>query len=225
MPFTGFGPATLSFLSDLAQNNDKSWFNDNRERYLADLVAPAVAFVEAIGPRLLRLDPSLTVEARVGGSIFRIHRDTRFSRDKRPYKEELAFRFRGGDEGGSALLMRIRPDLVGVAAGVWEFSPAQLAAFRAAVAGPSGAELATVLEGLGAAGCGYTAAALKRVPAPFPADHPRAELLKQKGLTVGRDLPLPAALGGPEFVDWAEAAFVSVEPVHRWLQSALGRLA
>ena len=225
MSFTGFGPATLSFLADLAQNNDKSWFNAHRDRYEADLVAPACAFVEAIGPRLLRLDPSLTLDARMGGSIFRIHRDTRFSKDKRPYKEELAFRFRSGGEGGSALLMRIRPDLVGVAAGVWEFSPPQLAAFRTAVAGPAGAELSTVLEGLGAAGCGYTAAALKRVPAPFPADHPRAELLKQKGLTVGRDVPLPLELGGPEFVDWAEAAFVSVEPVHRWLQSVLGGLA
>ena len=221
MTFAGFGPDTLAFLADLADNNHKAWFEGNRGRYETALKEPAIAFIEAIGPGIRGLDPNLRIDPR--SVLFRIHRDTRFSADKRPYKEELAFRFRGAGEGSSALMMRIRTQDVGVAAGIWAFTPEQIGRYRAAVGeAATGEALALALQGMGEAACGFTAAALKRVPAPFAADHPRGDLLKHKGLTVGMDHPHPPELSTSAFVDWTLSALERLAPAHHWLQSHVG---
>lgn len=223
-PFEGFSGDTLAFLAELAENNNKEWFEANRERWERALAAPARAFVRAVGPAICGWDPELVVDARVGGSIFRINRDVRFSKDKRPYKEELGFRFvPAGEEGASGLLMRIRPDFIGMAVGNWSFSPAQLARYRAGVDDPaSGAAFAEMVAGLAHNGCGFAADPLKRVPAGFAADHPRAELLKARSVIVGVDRPIPDCFGQADFAAWCLAGWERLLPVHRWLRAVLG---
>lgn len=218
--FSGFRQETLEFLADLAANNESAWFDANRSRYQEHLVEPARAFVEAIRPGLQALDPRLKADPRINGSIFRINRDTRFSADKRPYKEELGFRFPAGDvsAGASGFYLRIRPALVGLAAGVWGFPPGVMASYREAVADDArGVALSDMLDGLKLGGCRYAPDAYKRVPAPWPKEHPRGDLLRQKGLMVGVDSEPPVELTTPAFVDWCLERFASLAPVHRWL--------
>src|SRR5437773_1183143 len=86
-----FGPGLFGFLGDLAANNDRVWFQANRARYLDEVDAPMRRFVADAGGRLAELSPSYAV-----GSLFRIHRDTRFSHDKAPFKTSAAAQFRHG---------------------------------------------------------------------------------------------------------------------------------
>jgi uncharacterized protein (TIGR02453 family) len=221
-PFQGFSTDTIPFLRDLAANNERAWFDANRGRYQAALKEPAEQFVAAIAPALERLDPEVRAEPRVNGSIFRINRDTRFTKDKRPYKEELAFRFPTGskEDGNSGFFMRIRPELVGFATGVWAFPKPALARFQAAVADDAkGTALAELMDGLKVNGCAFTADAYKRVPKPWAQDHPRAELLRMKGLIGGIEHPPPASLSTPEFVDWCARQLAELEPLHAWLRA------
>lgn len=222
--FAGFNEGTLTFLRELAENNDRTWFERNRGRYESELIAPARHFVDALGPGLREMDPALRPDARVGGSIFRMNRDLRFSADKRPYKDELAFRLMpdSAEVPGSGLYMRVRPDLIGFAAGVWAFSPPLLARFRGAVAEDAlGPDLHALAAGLKVNGCRFTSDALRRVPKPWAEDHPRGDLLRLKGLIVGLDLPIPREFYSGEFVAWSLAQWERVLPVHQWLGSAL----
>jgi uncharacterized protein (TIGR02453 family) len=95
--FAGFPPATLRFLGDLAENNTKAWFDEHRADYESNWVAPAKAFVSAAGEALTDLAPRIEAQPRVNGSIFRVNRDTRFSKDKSPYKDHLDFWFWEGE--------------------------------------------------------------------------------------------------------------------------------
>jgi hypothetical protein len=103
---------TIEFLADLRRHNNKGWFDAHRDRYETAYVEPAKAFVEAAAPGLATIVPGITAEPRVLGSIFRIHRDTRFSTDKRPYKDHLDFWFWQGARktAVSGLFLRVSPD-------------------------------------------------------------------------------------------------------------------
>ncbi|MEM6991152.1 MAG: DUF2461 family protein, partial [Myxococcota bacterium] len=87
--FDGFPKQTLTFLKGLGANNDKAWFTAHRADYDNYFMEPAKHFVVALGERLAKSSPGIHAEPKVNGSIFRINRDVRFSKDKRPYKDHL----------------------------------------------------------------------------------------------------------------------------------------
>ena len=90
-----FGPELFSFLKELKAHNDREWFAANKHRYEDDLLEPALAFIEDFGLRLPDISPHLVADARrQGGSLFRIYRDTRFAKDKSPYKTMAGIYFR-----------------------------------------------------------------------------------------------------------------------------------
>ena len=90
-----FTPKMFSFLRDLADNNDREWFAANKDRYETDVREPALDFIEDFADRLLKISPNFSADPRKqGGSMFRIHRDTRFSKDKTPYKIHTGMQFR-----------------------------------------------------------------------------------------------------------------------------------
>src|SRR5210317_2244799 len=93
--FPGFPRAARRFLADLAANNDRAWFNDHKDVYKEQLVAPALDFVTVMGRKLARTAPEVVADPRSNGSgsLFRIYRDTRFSKDKTPYKTHLSMHF------------------------------------------------------------------------------------------------------------------------------------
>jgi len=106
-----FTPALFTFLSELRLHNDRDWFERNRERYLGDVRDPMLRFIADFAPVLKRIAPRLVADPRpTGGSLFRLHRDTRFSSDKTPYKTNVAAHFRheaGRDVHGPAYYLSL----------------------------------------------------------------------------------------------------------------------
>jgi len=221
-PFTGFGPPTLRFLAGLEEHNEKAWFEAHRADYEAHYVAPGKAFVAALGPRLAALSPTVRFEPRVNGSLFRINRDVRFSRDKTPYKPHLDLWFWEGERKGwdaPGFFFRLAPRQLLLGVGMHAFQPPRLAAFREAVLDPErGAALEAVLAQIEAAGP-YTVGGPRRrtVPRGLPADHPRAALLLAEGLVVTLEQSPPPEAGSEALVDWCFAHYERMAPLHRWL--------
>jgi uncharacterized protein (TIGR02453 family) len=219
--FGGFSRNLIGFLAGLKANNERAWFDAHRNDYERHFKEPARDFVAAISGRLPELAEDLVAEPKIGRSIHRINRDTRFSKDKTPYQPRLHFVFWRGAKpaGASGFHFVIHADSLGAGVGNWAFSPQQLERYRAAVADPkSGAALAKAIE-TGTAGPGMIldAPALKRVPPGFDAESPQADLLKHKGIVVRGDRAIPDALFGPGAVDLALDLFRPLVPVHDWL--------
>ena len=93
--FVGFDADLVQFLKDLDANNNREWFNANKARFEASVQGPLLDLIEALAPRLAKISPHIIADPRkVGGSLMRIYRDTRFSKDKSPYKTYMAAQFR-----------------------------------------------------------------------------------------------------------------------------------
>ncbi len=214
-----FAPA-LTFLDELAQNNNKPWFEANRKRYERDVKEPAVALVTALAPRLAALSPHLrAVATGTGSSVSRIHRDTRFSTDKSPYKNYVGMHFThsAGKEAPGLHLHISRGDC-GVGLGVWMLEPPELLKVRTRIS--EGRDWAGVRAALDASGFRFIGEALKRVPRGFPADHPHAAHLCRKTFGVGRsvDVTLPQ----DQLVDAVTAAWRAGWPLMQFTCAALG---
>jgi uncharacterized protein (TIGR02453 family) len=225
--FAGFPREGLEFLDGLASDNTREYFDAHRDTYESALLQPAKDFVVAMGEELrARVSPGIRSEPRVNGSILRINRDTRFSADKRPYKDHVDVWFWEGDAPSRerpGFFLRLRPATVLVGAGMHRFEPPALGAYRAAVAADetgraleSAVAEATALRGVTIGGSGY-----KRVPRGFDADHPRADLLRHGALYVSGEWKLPRAVTSPAFVGWTAERFERLAPVERWLTAIL----
>lgn len=223
--FQGFPPEAFAFLADLAANNDKAWFEAHRDVYDGAVVSPALAFTAAMGAALHDVAPTVLPEPRVGGSLFRIHRDTRFSADKRPYKTHVGIRLRDRDTAASSKctgpLFYVEFDArhLRLGVGVKAFDPRTLAAFRDAVAeerDPASAlnDMVRRAETLGHAVLGDT---LKRVPPAYAGQSGHA-LLRRKGLFVRHQAPLPGAIHGPGFVAFCKRWFRPYAPLFHGLR-------
>jgi uncharacterized protein (TIGR02453 family) len=230
-PFRGFPAAGIQFLRDLANNNNKPWFEAHKTIYLTDVQAPAVALVADLGARLQARFPDIRYDTRTNGagSLMRMHRDTRFSADKSPYKTNVAMMFASGTAKKMAAPgfgLQLTPERVELIAGVFGFTPDALEVYRAAVLDNA---LGTQLEHAVAevqragdypiAGEGY-----KRVPAGLPADHPRAQWLKYKGLHVFAPSIDLAVAQTPALIDAALDRFTAMAPVQQWLVQALAEV-
>jgi uncharacterized protein (TIGR02453 family) len=129
-----FDRHTFRFLRDLTANNERSWFNDNKHRYEAHVLAPALAFIERAAPELEKLSPHFIASPkRVGGSLLRIHRDMRFASIKLPFKTNVGIQFRherGRDIHAPGFYVHIEPRGSFVGAGLWKPEPAALRSIR-----------------------------------------------------------------------------------------------
>jgi uncharacterized protein (TIGR02453 family) len=219
--FNGFSEDTLQFVAELRLNNEKAWFDQNRERYEAAWLEPAKLFVVALGEKLKKLSKGVQYAPKVNGSIMRINRDTRFSKDKQPYKTHLDLWFwEGADKGwqSSGFWFRLTPLGLILGAGIHDFEPPLLANYRKAVADPkSGASLEKAITAVEKKGFKAGGEHYKRVPKGFESDHPRAELLKHAGLYAGRETKPPRELKSARFVDYCAELYRGTLPVHEWL--------
>jgi uncharacterized protein (TIGR02453 family) len=222
MSFAGFPKETVRFLAGLSMHNEKAWFDAHRGDYEEGFVAPARAFVEALAPRLRKIDPDVQAEPRVNGSIMRINRDIRFSKDKTPYKDHLDLWFWTGDRKGwdsSGFFFRLTPDRLMLGGGMHVFAPPALARYRAAVLDPKrGEALAQIAAKLRKAGYEVGTEKYKKTPAGAPADHARAALLRHGGLHAGWEAKHPRELHGAAILDVVAKHFAAVAPLHAWLR-------
>lgn len=205
--FDGFPADAWRFLDLLAKDNTAGCFDRHREMYLSAIAVPSHAFVEALIPQLAtEVHPALTGEAKVGRSLFRINRDTRFVADKTPYKTYVDFLFwvRDGDPRSSAAcIIRLTSTTVLTGAGRIRLRSADLTSYRTRVTEPAvGPQLRAVVDRLIASGATISDAVRARPPRPYLPDAANADLLCRDGFHLSRIEPHPSAISGSAFVDW-----------------------
>jgi len=219
-----FTPALFTFLGELRLHNDRDWFAQNRERYLRDVRDPMLRFIADFAPVLRKMAPSLVADPRpVGGSLFRLNRDTRFSRDKSPYKTNVAAHFRhqaGRDVHGPGYYLSLEPDAVTVGGGVWHPEADALRKIRrSVVTHPEAwrkAERLQAREGLE-----WWGDTLARTPRGFPSDHPLEETLRRKDFAAGIELGEREALS-PGFLGRCADVYRTLLPVMKLLARGQG---
>ncbi|MDX9959212.1 MAG: DUF2461 domain-containing protein [Clostridia bacterium] len=223
MAFTGFGSGTTDFLHELSLNNNKAWFTDNQERYESELREPAESFILTLGPLLAKDYSSVIFDTRRNGagSLMRIHRDVRFARDKRPYKENLGIIFPlmpGKKVEVPIFYLHIEARQAFFYGGQHVFPPEVLERYRQAVDHKrTGPALEAILSKLDDQGLRLMEdPQYKRVPREYPADHPRGGLLRQGALGVGLDLG-PDELGRPGLVESCLATARQMQDLIGWL--------
>lgn len=180
-PFSDLIPEARKFLNTLDDNNTRDWFTGHKDRYEAALKRPSLLLLDQIAAHLqTRSDQPVTTK------LFRPHRDVRFSKDKTPYNTHLHMLWQVGQ---AALFFGVAPGYVSFGGGVMAFDRDQITNWRAAVDSDKGGEIADLSGALTAKDYAPDAPELKRVPAPFDKDHPRAELLRHKSFKLWRQLP------------------------------------
>lgn len=212
--FDGFSAETLSFLSELRENNTKAWFDENRSIYEGAVKKPARAFSEAIAGEVEKL-----TETPHKPKLFRINRDIRFSKDKTPYNSHIHMSWSAAEGGGSppAFMFGVSPDYCSAGCGVFEFQKTTLEDYRQKIAGPFGDDLGRLLDDLKEAGYRLSDPSLKRLPAGFPEDHPCAELALRKGVVAWWDFASPQDATRPDIVALVMERFRQMLPLWRFL--------
>jgi uncharacterized protein (TIGR02453 family) len=224
--FAGFRPEAIQFLADLATNNDRAWFQPRKAEYERLLKEPMEALVIALAERFDRMDLALFADPK--RSPFRIYRDTRFSKDKSPYKTHVAASFPwteglagAGESGGShgcGAYFHFEPGEMYAGGGMWMPEKPRLDAFRSAVVDDPD-RVRDALEEPGFVawfGGAHSHESLKRIPPGLPADHPMAELLRWKDVVFGRRLSDDEVLSA-ELPDRLAEGFAAAVPVFRFL--------
>jgi uncharacterized protein (TIGR02453 family) len=221
-PPVRFRPEFFRFLRDLARNNNRPWFQAHKSAYETDVLAPCLAFVEALAPKVAAISPTLVGDPRpVGGSLMRIYRDVRFSKDKSPYRTSMGLHFfhTGSErhEGGlPGFFLHLAPGDSFVGAGMWMPAGPDLARIRQRIVNdPDGWKKAR------AVGLSDDENALKRVPPGFDPGHPWAADLKRKGFVASTPFE-DSIVTGREFPNRFIAACKGLDPLNRFLAGAVG---
>jgi uncharacterized protein (TIGR02453 family) len=218
--FSGFPKETFAFLEGISAHNEKAWFEAHRELYEIGFVAPARAFVDALGPRLKKISPGVQFEAKVNGSLGRINRDIRFSKDKRPYKDHLDLWFWHGDRKGWAcpgFWFRLTAKEVYLGVGMHHFEKDELDSFRNSVIHPrSGKALLAAVKAVEKKGYEVGGKSRKIPPKGFATDADRAQYLLFEGLHAGITMP-PQAAVEVNFAEVCAKHYAAVWPIGKWL--------
>ncbi len=220
----------MRFLEELKKHNEKKWFEKNKARYEQGLRDPGLALVADLEPVLGKISKHFVVDPRPnGGSLSRIYRDTRFSKDKSPYKTHLFLHFHhdghhdaGGEESAPGFFMRLGPGDSRVGGGIWHPASPQLAKIRDAIASdPKGWARAKSKTKLGKT-CMMSGDSLKKVPKGYDPEHVHAEDLKRRDFGVSATLS-DASLTSATLLKDIERGFRQVAPVIAFLCDATGR--
>jgi uncharacterized protein (TIGR02453 family) len=226
-----FAPRAISLLRGLARHNNKEWFEAHREDYESALRAPMVALVEEMDVRLATIAPEIVGTPK--RSMFRIHRDVRFSKDKRPYKTHAACWFYHRDaghqvgtdaaHGGAGFYFHLSPDEAFCGGGVWmpprpalnklrEALDEDHESFEAIVKAPTFKRRFGAME---------TEAKLTRMPRGFADTHPAADWLRYQSFTAGQALTM-AQVQSSKLPETLAKSFAAMTPLVRWLNRAMG---
>jgi uncharacterized protein (TIGR02453 family) len=225
--FSGFPDEAIQFFLELQAEQSRTWFKAHQADFLRFCRQPLELLVQELQERLVDAYPHIgTVEPH----IFRIQRDTRFAKDKSPYKTNVAAdlpirpRHQGEDQHTTpGIYLSFGLDGEFVAVGAWHMAPELLVRYRSLLDDPKlGRQLKSHVDKLVADSWHLASMeTLKRVPAPYAQDHPCAELLKRKGLALSVQ-PGESISATPVFADWAETKLRAAAPVVHWLDRHLG---
>lgn len=220
----GFTKETFIFLKELEKNNTKQWFADNKARYDEHWMAAATGFVQTVAPMMEGLDPMHKSTAKINGSIRRINRDVRFSKDKSPYNARLHMVFWTGDhpQRSPALHIVLHPDHVGYGAGEWGMTPQRLDTYRNSLRKTGKVDaLKSALNHAKEVGCDLDKEDLKRVPKGYEdvSDPFVMSLLKHKALvarTLDKGMQVDDFIGAGG-MDKIHNLAHRLAPLNKWL--------
>jgi len=215
---------TAVFLKKLSNNNTKEWFEKNRELFNNDFLQPAVQFVVDLGERLQTIAPSIVAIPKIDKSIFRLHRDIRFSKDKSPFKTNLGIFFWEGKnkKESPGFYFHIEPKLFLLASGIYMPSKEQLKIYRDAVYNLElGKELHNTIKKVLQKGK-YTleGKTYKKVPKGYDPNYPYAEYLLYNGLYLEYSSSNFSELKN-DVVNFSFKIFKDMLPIHQWLVKIL----
>jgi uncharacterized protein (TIGR02453 family) len=222
-----FSSKTFAFLRDLAANNDRTWFKAHQDRYEEVVREPALDFIEEFAEPLLKISPHFTADPRkVGGSLFRIQRDTRFSKDKTPYKTHVGIHFRHvatkDDVHAPGLYLHLEPKGSFAALGLWRPSTSHAYAIRERIADdPAAWKKAAYGKRFRDVYGDLEGESLKRPPRGFEADHPLIEDLKRKDFIASTRLT-QAQVTSDDFMKAYTDTVKRGVPLIRYLTEAIG---
>lgn len=215
--FKGFPPEGLEFLAQLAENNNRDWFQPRKAEYETLVRDPMLALVAAVNAQLEEFAPDYVSEPKK--AVYRIYRDTRFSSDKTPYKDHVAAVFgrRGLQAKYAGLYMSVNHKQVEIAGGVYDPPPDILLAIRTHIAETheefrqvlAAKKLKTLMGPL-------RGEELTRVPKGFPSDHPAADLLRKKRFVLHVELD-PGVATTPKLLAEVTSRFKVIQPVLEYL--------
>ncbi len=219
-------PALFDFFRELRKNNHRDWFHENRSRYEQDVKTPLLQFITEFASSIQAISPHFLAIPKVGGSLFRIHRDVRFSKDKRPYKEAAGIHFRheaGKNAHAPGFYLHLGPGEVFAALGIWGPGSKELLAIRQEIASDPeewiritrNSTFLKVFSG------GYEHEKLKRAPKGFAPDHPLIEDLKCKHFVASCPLSEEIA-SSPDFPDKLAKTYGHGTEYMKYLTHTLG---
>jgi len=222
--FNGFPKGTRKFLRDLGRNNNRDWFNANKSKYEKEVREPALAFITAMRKPLRSLSECFqAIPKKTGGSLMRIYRDTRFSKDKTPYKTNVGIHFRhqsGCDVHAPGFYLHIEPSEAFLGAGIWHPDSQPLADIRDHIDNNPTSWKKTRDNRTFRKHFDLTGDTLKRPPRGFEKDHPLIDDLRRKDFIGVCNFP-PADIESPDFVKEVMARFRATRPLVRFLCEAL----
>ncbi len=225
MAFKGLPKDLSNFLAELGANNNKAWFDENKPRFASSVQEPLFAFMDLLAPRMAKISANISIDPRKsGGSLQRIFRDTRFSKDKSPYHTHVAAIFRheaGKKVPAPGFYLRIDTSAATVGAGIWQPEGPAVFAIRTAIAKDAKRwkrvrsdakfrDLYGELQG----------ESLKRPPKGFDPEHPHVEDLKRKDFVGFREMKL-RELTKPSFLDEVERSYRVSKSLMKFLCDAL----
>jgi uncharacterized protein (TIGR02453 family) len=223
--YVGFEPRTLEFLEQLEANNNREWFKANKRRYESDVLDVALRFIISMQEPLGDIAPSFrAIPTRVGGSLMRVYRDTRFSRDKSPYKTNIGIQFRherARDVHSPGYYVHIEPGQVFVGVGMWRPDTDSLRRIRERIAGKPAEWRRAVTDGKFKRMFELGGESLTRPPRGFDRDHEFIDDIKRKSFIAMRELEVAACMK-PSFQRTVETSFQNAEPFMRFLCKGVG---
>lgn len=223
--FSGFPPAMFQFLRELKHNNNRAWFEENKPRYKEVVVEPMLAFIRSMEEPMREISPYFRVVAKAhGGSMFRIYRDSRFSKDKRPYKENVGCQFRheaGRDAHAPGFYFHLEPDNVFLGGGIWMPPNPVLNKIRLIIqAFPKSWQQVIEDKQFIALTNGVQGDGLKRPPRGFDPEHPYIEDIKRKSFFAAHHISEQQACQ-PDIVERVSETYEAISPLMQFLTRAL----
>jgi uncharacterized protein (TIGR02453 family) len=222
--FTSFQPSLFRFLKTLTTNNNRDWFQQNKTTYEEQLLRPCLAFIRSFQPHLKRVSPHfLADDRRVGGSLMRIYRDTRFAADKTPYKTNVGIHFRhemGKDVHCPAFYVHLAPGECFLGAGIWHPDSGALKTIRQAIDDEPAKWKRARDQKKFRSHFDLVGDSLKTAPRDFPKDHPLIEDLRRKDF-IGVKKLREADVQDEGFMKATADAFTASRVYIRFLCNAL----
>jgi uncharacterized protein (TIGR02453 family) len=220
-----FGPGFLDFLADLGGHNDRAWFLAHQDRYETAVRDPFLRFVADLSPMLQTLRPPFVADpSPVGGSMMRIYRDIRFSRDKRPYKTAVAAPFRLAHlkgESGPALYLHLEPGKSALGGGIWRPAPPIATRIRNAIVRDPSRWRRLTLDRRFTSTYTLTGESLKRTPRGYASADPLADDLRRKDFTIGSPVA-DRQITSRHFIEFVIDRYKTAMPVMQFLLDSVG---